>query len=84
MTREVWIATEFRWFDPDMESDRDKAHALVHTAEKFMELSYQLSDTNKADFSIFMSLYNPETSTDVFGSIKAAKIFYAEEIKTQR
>jgi hypothetical protein len=93
-SREDWFQNEMYMFldrlakvyaiQAQMESDRDTAHALVHTAEKFMELSDQLSDTNKAEFSIFMSLYNPETSTDVFGSIKAAKIFYAEENKAQR
>jgi len=92
--REDWCQSEIYMFldrlakvyaiQAEMESNRDAAHVLIHIAEKFMELSYQLSDTTKTEFSIFMSLYNPETSTDVFGCVKAAKILYAEEQETQR
>ena len=52
---------------------------LIHTAERFMELSDRLSDLGDADFSIFLAIHNPETSTDVFGSFNSAVILQAEQ-----
>ena len=87
--RKDWLYNELmRFFDrlarvnavqADMESDGDASHALVHTAEKFMELSDRLSDVGKAEFSIFLAIHNPETSTDVFGSLNSAVILQAEQ-----
>ena len=87
--REDWLYNELMMFfdrlarvyavQADMESDGDASHALAHTAEKFMELSDRLSDLGDADFSIFLAIHNPETSTDVFGSFNSAVILQAEQ-----
>jgi hypothetical protein len=87
--REDWIYHELMMFfdrlarvyaiQAEMESDGDASHALIHTAERFMELSDRLSDLGDADFSIFLAIHNPETSTDVFGSFNSAVILQAEQ-----
>jgi hypothetical protein len=87
--REDWIYHELMMFfdrlarvyaiQAEMESDSDASHALIHTAERFMELSDRLSDLGDADFSIFLAIHNPETSTDVFGSFNSAVILQAEQ-----
>jgi len=87
--REDWIYHELMMFfdrlarvyaiQAEMESDSDASHALIHAAERFMELSDRLSDLGDADFSIFLAIHNPETSTDVFGSFNSAVILQAEQ-----
>jgi hypothetical protein len=87
--REDWIYHELMMFfdrlarvyaiQAEMESDSDASHALIHAAERFMELSDRLSDLGDADFSIFLAIHNPETSTDVFGSFNSALILQAEQ-----
>lgn len=87
--REDWIYHELMMFfdrlarvyaiQAEMESDGDASHALIHAAERFMELSDRLSDLGDADFSIFLAIHNPETSTDVFGSFNSAVILQAEQ-----
>jgi len=58
----------------ELTGDGETAAQLGKISEQFNDISDAFADLSKEEIGMFLVIYNPETSTDVFGCISSSKV----------